>query len=203
MKRQVVMCLAALTLGGGAWAQNEGQQQKQQPATGGAGHAVDLSRMGPWTRKPTNEAQTRKEIQAFFREEEALMKKKDLNASLARIDFPVFMATDDSKGIPEAQTWDRQKYSEMMRPMYEQMPADLQLTHKPSITVLSDSLASIVDDFTMTTGGEKRTGRKLALLVKRDGQWRWKAMVEPGWGHEDTGTGGSGMPKDKNPKENE
>lgn len=207
MRRQVAVCLAAgaLAVGFSAVAQEQQQQQgefkegeqfKQEPATGGAGMQMDMSKMGPWTRKPTDEGKTKKEIQAFLKEEDALMKKRDFEGMLSRIDFPIFMTTDDSKGMPKAETVDRQKYSEMMRPMFEQMPADHQVTHKPAITVLSDSLAVVHDDFTMTTGGKKYSGKSSCLLVKREGQWRWKSMVEAGWGDMHMATGGSGMPEE-------
>jgi hypothetical protein len=85
--------------------------------------------------------------------------------------------------------------------MFEQMPADIQVTHKPTITVLSDSLATYTDDFTITTGGKKYSGRNAGLLVKRDGQWKWKTMYEAGWGDvPTTGVGGSGMSEDPEKK---
>ena len=34
----------------------------------------------------------------------------------------------------------------------------------------------------MTTGKQKLGARNMGLLVKVDGQWKWKAMAEAGWG---------------------
>src|SRR4051812_20332809 len=80
----------------------------------GAQHAaMDPSKMGPWTRKPTNEKQTTKEVTEFFKQEEDVMKKGDFTAALTRIDFPVFMATDDSRGMPMAKEYSREEYSAM------------------------------------------------------------------------------------------
>jgi hypothetical protein len=62
------------------------------------------------------------------------------------------------------------------------MPKDLKMTHKPTITVLSDSLVMATDNFTMTLGKQKVTGQNATLLVKRDGQWKWKVMAEAGYG---------------------
>ena len=192
MMRRIAVCLVSLVLTAPAWAHD----QKSPPATGGSGTPTDMTKMGPWTRKPANEAKVKKEIEAFFKEEEALMKQRDFDAELARIDFPVFMATDDSKGIPKAELYDRQHYAEMMKPMFDQTPADMQLTRKTDITVLSDSLATYTCDFTVTAGKEKHSGRNSGLLVKRDGQWKWKAMYEAGWGdYPATGVGGSGAPE--------
>lgn len=178
MKRSLVAAAAAFLLAGGAFAQAPQQPSGAQPAQG----MPDLSKAGPWTRKPTNEAQTRKDVLAFFRQEDELMKKGDFEGALARIDFPIFMATDDSKGVPFAALFSREEYVREMKPMWEGMPKDVKVTHKPTVTVLSDSLVSMTDDYTMTLGGKKMSGRNMALLVKRDGQWKWKQMVEAGWG---------------------
>lgn len=192
MMRRIAVCIVSLVLGAPVWAQDTEYPQ----ATGGSGAPMDLSKVGPWTRKPTNEAKTRKEIEAFFKEEDAIMKKRDVQASLARVDYPVFWATDDSKGIPMGEVYDRQKHEAMVRDMFQQMPADTQMTQKPTITVLSDSMATFTNDFTMTVGGKKYSGRNAGLVVKRDGQWKWKAMYEAGWGDApEPGVGGSGMPE--------
>jgi hypothetical protein len=208
MKRQVVVCLAVCAVVGASSAFGQGQEQQQQqqqqhePGAGGAGmQGMDWTRMGPWTRKPTNEAQTRKEIQNFFKEEEALMKRRDLEATIARVDFPVYMLTDDSKGEPKSALFDREEYTEMTRQYLQQMPADLQITHQPTITVLSDSLAVVTDEFTMTMGGQRRSGKSAAVLVKRGGQWKWKSMIEAGWGDTAPATGGAGMHEEKGRQE--
>lgn len=197
MIRRITVCLAALVLTSPVWAQDQ-EHKHSPPAAGGSGTPMDMSKMGPWTRKPTNEAKIRKEVEAWVKEGDAIMKRRDFEADIARADFPIYMATDDSKGIPVAETYDRQKYTEMMKPMFEQMPADTQMNHKLDITVLSDSLVSFTDDYTMTMGGKKLPGRNNGLLVKRDGQWKWKAFFEAGWGDAPTSAvGGSGMSGDQ------
>ncbi len=197
MMRRLAVCLVSLVLTAPAWAQEE----EVPPATGGSGtpQAMDMTQMGPWTRKPTNEAKTRKEVEAFIKEEDAHMKRRDLNASLARTDFPLFMATDDSKGVPSAQSYDRQQYADMMKPLYDQMPADSQVKHNLNVTVLSDSLVSFTDNYVWSTGGKQYNGRNAGLLVKKEGQWKWKAFLEPGWGDlpANTGVGGSGQQGDE------
>ncbi|WP_164018973.1 hypothetical protein [Pyxidicoccus trucidator] len=192
MMRRIAVCLALLVVGAPVWA----QETESPPATGGSGGPMDPSKMGPWTRKPANEAKVKKELEAFFKEEEAVMKKRDVQAALARIDFPFFWVTDDSKGVPKSETNDRQKMEVVMKDMFEQTPADTQMANKPNITVLSDSLATYTNDFTMTTGGKTYRGKNSGLVVKRDGQWKWKAMYEAGWGDiPPPAVGGSGMPE--------
>lgn len=187
MKLLVVTLAATLSFAEAAVA----QMHKQEPATPATQGSMDLSKNGPWTRKPTNERKIRQELDAFFKEEERLMKKGDFETALNHIDFPVFMATDDKQGMPIAEPWDREKYSTSMKPINEGMPKDVK--HNPTFTVLSDSMAAYVDDFTVKAGNERYTGRTSGLLVKRDGQWKWKAIFEAGWGEMmQPGVGGTG-----------
>jgi hypothetical protein len=144
--------------------------------------APDMSKMGPWSRKSKNEAAIKKEIAAFFKAEETVSKSGDLEAMAARVDFPVYMATDDATGKPSAAPWTKEQWVEMMKPMLDGMHKDTKFTHKPTVKVLSDTLVLVTDDFTMTTGKEKLSGSNGGMLVKIGDQWKWKMMVEAGWG---------------------
>ncbi len=197
MKRTILLCTAAVVFAGSAWAQ--GKEAKptaapSAPAQGSAMQHMDMTKMGPQARKPTNEKQTKKEIEDFYKKMEETSQKGDLEAMASMVDFPIYMATDDLKGTIEAREFTHEQYIAMMKPFYANMPKDMKTTHKPTITVLSDSLASVTDEFTATMGKEKMSGRNAGLLVKRDGQWKWKAMFEAGWGGmAPQGTGGAGQ----------
>ena len=141
-----------------------------------------MSKMGPASRKPTNEAATKKEIDAFFKEVDALNKAKNFEGSLELIDFPVLMVTDSASGAVEANSTTREQYAQMMKPMWDLMPADYKLAHKFTVTVLSDSLVNVVDDFTETANKKTSKGRNQELLVKVNGKWKLKVMTEAGWG---------------------
>lgn len=143
---------------------------------------MDMTKVGPWTRKPTNEAAVKKEIQDFFKKDAELMAKGDFNAMVEQVSFPVYMLTDDAKGAIESKEYSKEQYVEMMKPFYEGMPKDAKLTHKPNITVLSDNLAVVVDDFTMTIGKQKHSGKNTSLMAKVDGAWKMRGGIEAGWG---------------------
>jgi hypothetical protein len=100
---------------------------------------------------------------------------------IANIDFPVTMMTDDAKGVPKVEQWNKAQYEAMMKGMGD-MPKDMKTTYKHSVTALSDSLVNVTTDFTMTMGKNKMSGRSMGVLVKRDGKWMWKMMGEAGWG---------------------
>lgn len=198
MNRIASLSLAVALLSAPAFAQADAGTAKPK-AAGAQGQQpgqMDMSQMGPWTRKPKNEGQTRKEAQNWFKEQEQLEKKGDFQSMLSAIDFPVFMATDNQKGETQGRMYTRDEYAKLMQPFYENMPKDTQTKHKPTFTALSDSMVSFVDDYTMTVGKQKYSGRSTGLLVKRDGKWMWKVMAEPGWGEEmKPSNGTSGQPK--------
>ncbi len=143
---------------------------------------VDQTTLGPPARKVTDEKKTKKELEAFFKTVDEADKAGNFDAAVATIDFPLFMATDDLKGVPQARAYSKDEYVAMMKPMMEGMPKDIVTTHKRSITLLSDSLANVVDDWTTTMGKVKTTGKNATLVVKVGADWKLKSMVEAGWG---------------------
>jgi len=205
MKRTIV-AVAVFCMTGAAWAEGTmdnkpagtaagTQTNTKATATTGSTMApgqMDMTKMGPWARKPTNEAATKKEITEWFKKAEAEEAKGNHEMMMDANDFPVYMVTDDAKGNVETMETSKDQYTQMMKPFYENMPKDTKWTHKPTVTVLSDSLAAVVDEFTMTQGKHKMAGKNSGLLVKKDGQWKWKMMAEAGWGGmSGPGTGGS------------
>ncbi len=144
--------------------------------------AMDMTKIGAAARKPTDEKKTKKEVGEFYKKMEAADAKGDMDSLVAMHDFPLFMATDDLNGVLDAKSYSKDEYVAMMKPMFENMPKDTKMTHKPAFTVLSDSLVVVVDDFTMTMGKTRISGKNSGLLVKVGGEWKWKSMVEAGWG---------------------
>jgi uncharacterized protein (TIGR02246 family) len=158
----------------------------------------------------TNAAKDKQEIQALFHAMDAAGRKGDLEAATALVDFPVMMMTDDGKSAGKAEPWGREKWMDVMRPFYAKPMKDVKVTHKPSIFLMSDALASVDDVATMTMGGKTVTTRSSTLLLRKDGEWRVKAMAEGGWGNvmaaqeratsgpqgtdQQQGTGSSGAP---------
>ncbi len=139
--------------------------------------------MAGWVQpKVRNEAKDKKEITALFQAMEAAGKRGDIDAAAALVDFPVLMATDNSKGEGMAETWTREEWIQRMKPFYGKPMPEMKMTHKPSIFLLSDSLASVNDVATMKTADKSVTMRNNTLVIRRDGKWYVKAMAEGGWG---------------------
>ncbi|MBL8922262.1 MAG: hypothetical protein JNJ54_25655 [Myxococcaceae bacterium] len=188
MKRLIIAvagCVSSIALAQGAPAA-AGQAPKAEAAAAAPG--MDMSKMGPWSRKPADEKKTKKEVEDFFKKDDEASTKGDMEGMLALIDFPVFMATDDAAGAVTATPTSKEDWIAEMKPFFENMPKDSKTTHKRNITILSDALANVSDEYTMTAGKNKMVGRSMGLIVKVGGSWKWKVMAEAGWG-------GMGPPK--------
>ena len=185
MKKMLIVTCAAVSFSAFAQAPAPAPKAAAAPAPMAAAAApapmMDITKMGAASRKPTDEKKAKKEIEEFMKRAEAVEEKSDQVAKLALFDFPVYMATDDMKGMTSGMPVSKDEFIAMMKPM-EGMMKDVKTTHKPTITVLSDSLAMMVDDFTMAQGKTKVSARNASLLVKVGGEWKWKSMVEAGWG---------------------
>jgi len=147
-----------------------------------AGNASE-NPMAAW--KPprvTREAQDKKEIGALWKTMQAAEKAGDLTAAADLVDFPVLMMTDNSKGDGMGEAWNREKWTQVMEPFYKRPHPDMNATHKTSIFLMSDALASVDDVCTMKMSGKTMTVRNSTLLVKKNGKWLVKAMAEGGWG---------------------
>lgn len=138
--------------------------------------------MAGWTpKKVTREAQDRKEVLALIQAMDDAGKKGDLAAAAALVDFPVLMVSDDKNGQAHGVEWSREQWTQTMEPFYKQ-PMQGKVTHKPSIFFASDSLATLNDVTTMTMGKRSMTSRNTTVLVRKDGKWLVKVMMEGGWG---------------------
>jgi len=148
----------------------------------GADAGVAMPEMGPHTRKPSNEAKTKKEITEFYNAEQALMTGKQFDAMADRVEYPVTMGTDNAKGVTQFTEWSREKYVGDMKGFWESADPKMKMAHKLTITVLSDSLANVVDEWTMTEGKKVTKGKNASVLVKTSAGWKYKVMIEAGWG---------------------
>jgi hypothetical protein len=131
--------------------------------------------------KVKTEAKDKQEIQAVFKKLEQASLKGDLEAAGALIDFPVLLVTDDKAGAAAGEPWTREQYVEAMKPFYAK-PMEGTMKQKPSIFMVSDSLATANVEWTMKQGGKTMSGRNALIVIRKGGAWKVKAMMEGGWG---------------------
>ena len=141
--------------------------------------------MASWDpRRPTatQEKASRHEVEAVLKKMEQANKKGDLDAATSIIDFPVLMLTDNKAGNAVGGPWSEEEWRKRMAPMFAHPMPSMTMKHATKIAVLTPALASVTDDWTVTEGKTTKAGRSAMLLVKKDGAWKVKSMVEGGWG---------------------
>jgi hypothetical protein len=149
-------------------------------------------------RKVTHE--DKKGIDSLFASMESAMMKGDAEASAALVDYPVYMVTDNSKGDAMTATWDKKKYVDEMGASMQNMPKDMKVKHERKYDFLTDNMAVVTEKNTATMGKKTETWKAASLVVKKDGKWMVKSMMEGGWGDmpgmkSAEGTGGAAGPQ--------
>jgi hypothetical protein len=197
MLRLALAVLLSLALTAPAFAQDE-EEEPAAPAAepakapaakadkapaAAAAPAMDPFKVGPISRPIKKPAAIMKEVNAFLKKDEQAMKKHDLATSMALIDFPVWMATDDSTGEAGGMVATQEQWEAMMKPFFDQPPPKgMKMTRKNAVTLLSPSMATVVSTYTMKMGKKKATFKSAGLLIKKGGAWKYSVMAEAGWG---------------------
>ncbi len=146
--------------------------------------APDMSKMGPWAKPVTNEKQTQKDIDVWFKAWMAAEAKGDVDALAGMLDFPVLMMSDTIAGEFRWTPIQKDAWTAMMKPFMDPaMQKDMKMTgHKKTCYVLSDDLASCESQVKLTMGKMKSTLKNHRIMARVGGQWKGKSMMEAGWG---------------------
>ena len=167
---KLLCCLSAVAFSTAAFA--------AEPATPPAG-TPDAAHVGPLSRPVSK--QDKKGVDELYKSFEEAMKKSDLPAMADLVDFPVVMMTDDSQGVVHHLVATREQFTEMMKPLLD-MPKDgVKVTHKHASTFLSDTLAAVIEDSSIS-GKVKGKWKGVSVVTKKDDKWKFKEMAEAGWG---------------------
>jgi uncharacterized protein (TIGR02246 family) len=142
---------------------------------------MDMTKMGPMSRKVTKE--DKKGVEAFYKSWQEAWKKSDINAVADMVSFPVTMISDHADGRGDAVMMSREEWIKEMEPMVKNPPpANMQVhTKLTHIAFLSDTLASVHEETTMTMGKEKHKWAGASMLNMQDGKWKVLMMAEAGW----------------------
>ncbi len=136
-------------------------------------------------RRIADEKKARQEIEVMLENIHKAYRDGDIAEAAFWMDFPVQMVTDDWKGEVLTAEWDRETWLDRMAPLFANPVHEMQRTHRPNIFVISDSLANVDDQQTVHMGKSTVTIRSSSLVIRKDGQWRMKSVVESGWGDSD------------------
>ncbi|HZH02931.1 MAG TPA: hypothetical protein VEY30_04040 [Myxococcaceae bacterium] len=214
MKRFIAV-FAASSLASAAFAQSpkaQGQEMKAQKMEQKAGNAAAAATSAPGNAADAVKAQTPdammgwvprkvtkkddKALDALYKVHEETRMKGDMAAHAATVDFPIYMVTDDAKGVVSSTMLTKEQYTKTMEPMAKamaNMPKEQMPKTKRRYEFITDSLAMAVVDHTISAGKEKVTTRGADLLINKDGKWLFKSSVYGGWGDAmKPATGGAG-----------
>ena len=139
--------------------------------------------MGGWTpRKVTHP--DKKGIEAMLTQMDKAWTAGDITATASMVDFPVYMVTDDSKGVVYTDSWTKDTYMTNMTETMKNMSGmkDMKVKHNRKYDFITDDIAFVYDDVAMTMGKHTINVRNSSLVIKKDGKWMVKSMVEGGWG---------------------
>jgi hypothetical protein len=144
----------------------------------------DQPMYGPMTRLPKDDKKDKKEIEAFNKAFEAAAMKGDLDTMAGMVDFPVLMMTDNSKGVFSSMEMTHDQWVGAMKPSMDKMKdmKDMKMSRKTEIDIFSDDLASCDSQVSMKMGKMKGTYRAENTMVRVNGAWKIKTMMEAGWG---------------------
>jgi len=136
--------------------------------------------MGWMPRKVTHE--DKKGIEEMLTQDEAAWMKGDMAGVAANVDFPVYMVTDDSKGMVYTDAWTKDQWMKEMADAMKNMPKDMKMKHNRKYMFLTDDMAIVYDNMSATMGKQKMSWNSAELVVKKNGKWMIKSMMEGGWG---------------------
>lgn len=158
---------------------------KAKPTTmeSGKGTGAQGEATGGWTpRKVTNP--DKKGIEAMLTQMDKAWMASDITATASMVDFPVYMVTDDSKGVVYTESWTKDTYMTNMTEATKKMSGmkDIKVKHNRKYDFITDDIAFVYDDAAMTMGKHTMNVRSSSLVIKKDGKWMIKSMVEGGWG---------------------
>ena len=177
--KKLCCALAMVAVSQVALAQDKAAPPPASPP--GAAPGMDMSKVGPMSRPVTKE--DKKGIEEFFKASDEAWRTGNLDALLELMDFPLIMMSDDSKGAVGHYSANKEQWAQMMRPMLAGMPKDMKLKQKRTPTFLSDTLAVVVEETSMSLGKVKGKWKGFCVLNKKeDGKWKVKQMAEAGWG---------------------
>jgi hypothetical protein len=135
-----------------------------------------------WKPKKVTKKDT-KGIDAFYKDLEEKWTKGDIEGVAAMHDFPIYMMTDNTAGVVSSGEWNKDRFVEMMKPAFENMPKDMKMKTTPKPTFITDTIAFVEESHSMTMGkGKPETWTSMAILIHKDGKWMVKGGAEGGWG---------------------
>src|SRR5690242_6630236 len=136
---------------------------------------------GPLSRRVTHE--NGEGIEALFGAAADAWRKEDMQALLALYDLPIYAGTDNAAGAYQSTECDAEELRAILTALMKSERKDLSRTERRTPHFLSDSMAMVLTDTSVARHGDALGSYTSAILViRKDGDWRFKSGVEAGDG---------------------
>ena len=136
---------------------------------------------GPLSRRVTHE--DRQGIEALFNAAGNAWRKDDMQALMTLYDLPIYAGTDNAAGAYQAAECDGEQLRAILTATMQAERRDVSRTERRTPHFLSDSIAMVLVETSVTRNGDPLGSYRSAILViKKGGLWRFKSGVEAGHG---------------------
>lgn len=119
-------------------------------------------------------------LMAWFKNYDALVAANNADRMIKEAHLPITVITDDSKGDCVAQQWDESAFRASIEGNVNGPDTSIKNNRKPFF--LSNNLAVVITESVVTSGDDTHYMRYADIMAKQDGEWKFKSMVQAGWG---------------------
>ncbi|HSD56305.1 MAG TPA: hypothetical protein VLA92_04080 [Candidatus Saccharimonadales bacterium] len=119
-------------------------------------------------------------LMTWFKNYDALVAANDADGMIKEAHLPITVITDDSKGDCVAQQWDESAFRASIEGNVNKADTKIKNRRKPFF--LNKNLAVVITESVVTNGDDTHYMRYADIMVKQGNEWKFKSMVQAGWG---------------------
>jgi hypothetical protein len=121
-------------------------------------------------------------LDAFFRERNEAISQGKWEVLRAQEDYPLLVVTNTTTGEPVCDIWDERRNGEVMGQVAPYFPRTELIHEDRQYLFLTNDLVISYETNSYVLDGRRVSWKAANLLVKRDGKWKNKAILEGGFG---------------------
>ena len=129
---------------------------------------------------PTTE--DRASLDAWFEEYDGHCVKNNIERMADMAVFPLNLISDDSAGNGRSAQWDRGQFIATMSHVMGEGSQEVAFRNARTPVFLSASMAVVFTHSVVTAGDRTHEMDYADVLVRRNGIWAFKTMIQSGWG---------------------
>lgn len=122
------------------------------------------------------------EIAEWFKKYDELIKKMDIEAMANQAAFPITVISDEQNGNGISRQWNREDFVKAMTNAMSNTHKDIKYNTVRTPLVINEHLVVVLTEWNMKADKKTTKSKYADILVKEDGVWKFKTMVQAGWG---------------------